>query len=58
MMEPGTSAFGDFTEQDLKATLTHALRWVGILGALVGNRRCCSWWARQWQQRGCMSQNG
>lgn len=34
MTEPGTSAFGGFTEQDLKATLTHALRWVGILGVL------------------------
>ena len=46
MMEPGTSAFGDFTEQDLKATLTHALRWVGILGALG---IVVTWAAAGWQ---------
>ena len=35
MTEPDASTLSDFTEQDLKATLTRALRWVAILG-IVG----------------------
>lgn len=46
MNEPGTTAFGDFTEQDLKTTLNHALRWLAILG-VVG---CViTWAAAGWQ---------
>jgi hypothetical protein len=32
MTEPNASTLSDFTEQDLKTTFTHALRWVAILG--------------------------
>jgi hypothetical protein len=32
MTEPNAPPLSDFTEQDLKATLNHALRWVGALG--------------------------
>lgn len=46
MTEPNTTAFSDFTEQDLKATLTHALRWVAILG-VVGI--VVAWAAAGWQ---------
>ena len=31
--QPNTT-LSDFSEQDLKATFNHALRWVGILGAV------------------------
>lgn len=31
--EPNPTSLSDFTEADLKATLTHALRWVGMLAA-------------------------
>lgn len=32
--DPNTHTLSDFTEQDLRTTLTHALRWVGVLGAI------------------------
>jgi len=32
MTEPNAPPLSDFTEQDLKATLNHALSWVGALG--------------------------
>ena len=34
MTEPDASTLSDFTEQDLKATLTRALRWVATLGVV------------------------
>lgn len=46
MTEPEASTFGDFTERDLKATLTHALRLVAILG-VVGI--AVTWLAAGWQ---------
>jgi hypothetical protein len=46
MTEPDASTFSEFTEQDLKATLTHALRWVAILG-IVGF--AVTWLAAGWQ---------
>jgi hypothetical protein len=46
MTEPDASTLSDFTEQDLKATLTHALRWVGILG-VAGI--AVTWLAAGWQ---------
>jgi ATP synthase I subunit len=46
MTEPDASTLSDFTEQDLKATLTRALRWVGILG-MVGV--AVTWLAAGWQ---------
>jgi hypothetical protein len=46
MSEPEASPFGDFTEQDLKTTLNHALRWLAIL-AVVG--AVVTWAAAGWQ---------
>jgi hypothetical protein len=46
MTEPDASTLSDFTEQDLKATLTRALRWVGILG-VVG--LAVTWLAVGWR---------
>jgi hypothetical protein len=46
MTEPDGSTFSDFTEQDLKATLMHALRWVAILG-VAGI--AVTWLAAGWQ---------
>ena len=46
MTEPEASTFGDFTEHDLKATLSHALRWVAILG-VAGI--AVTWIAAGWQ---------
>jgi hypothetical protein len=46
MTEPDTSTLSDFTEQDLKATLTRALRWVAILGVLGV---AATWLAAGWQ---------
>jgi hypothetical protein len=46
MTEPDTSTFSDFTERDLKATLTRALRWVVILGT-IGT--AVAWLAASWQ---------
>ncbi len=46
MTEPGASTFTDFTERDLKATLTHALGWVAILGVLG---TAVTWVAVGWQ---------
>jgi hypothetical protein len=46
MTEPGASTFTDFTESDLKATLSHALRWVAILG-IAGI--VTTWVAAGWQ---------
>jgi hypothetical protein len=46
MTEPDASTLSDFTEQDLKATLTRALRWVGILG-MMGV--AVTWLAAGWQ---------
>lgn len=34
MTDPNASPVTDFTERDLKTTLTRALRWVGILGVV------------------------
>ncbi|MFL6429732.1 MAG: ATP synthase subunit I [Acidobacteriaceae bacterium] len=34
MTEPNASPVTEFTERDLKTTLTRALRWVGILGVV------------------------
>jgi hypothetical protein len=46
MTDSGTSTLGDFTERDLDATLTHALRWVAILAA-VGI--AVTWLAAGWR---------
>jgi hypothetical protein len=46
MTEPDASTLSDFTEQDLKATLTRALRWVVILG-VVGI--AVTWLAAGWR---------
>jgi hypothetical protein len=46
MTEPDSSTLSDFTERDLKATLTRALRWVGILG-VIGT--AVTWLAAGWQ---------
>jgi hypothetical protein len=46
MTEPDTSTLSDFTEQDLKATLARALRWVAILGVLG---IAATWLAAGWQ---------
>ncbi|MGB9416526.1 MAG: ATP synthase subunit I [Acidobacteriaceae bacterium] len=46
MTEPDASTLSDFTEQDLKATLTRALRWVVILG-VVGI--AMTWLAAGWR---------
>jgi hypothetical protein len=46
MTEPDGSTFSNFTEQDLKATLMHALRWVAILG-VAGI--AVTWLAAGWQ---------
>jgi hypothetical protein len=44
--EPDTPPLADFTGQDLRATLNHALRWLGIL-AVIGT--AASWLAAGWQ---------
>jgi hypothetical protein len=46
MTEPNAPTLSDFTEQDLKVTLTRALRWVGILGVLG---MAVTWLAAGWQ---------
>jgi hypothetical protein len=46
MTEPDSSTLSDFTERDLKATLTRALRWVGLLG-VIGT--AVTWLAGGWQ---------
>ena len=46
MTDPGSSTFGDFTESDLKATLTHAMRLVAILG---GVGIAVTWLAAGWR---------
>src|SRR6185437_6733005 len=46
MTEPDASTLSDFTEQDLKATLTRALRWVAILGVLG---IAATWLAAGWR---------
>ena len=46
MTEPNTPTLSDFTEQDLTATLNHALGWVGGLGVAGG---IAVWLAAGWQ---------
>ena len=46
MTEPDSPHLANFTGQDLKATLSHALRWLGIL-AVVGI--AVSWLEAGWQ---------
>ena len=46
MTEPDTPHLADFTGEDLKATLNHALRWLGIL-AVVGF--AAIWFKTGWQ---------
>ena len=46
MTESGASTFTDFTERDLKATLSHALRWVAVMGAAGV---AVTWVAAGWQ---------
>ena len=55
MTEPDASTLSDFTEQDLKATLTRALRWVAILG-VVGI--AVTWLAAGWQSAVAVSGGG
>lgn len=46
MTEPNAPPLSDFTEQDLKATLNHALGWVGAFG-IAGF--VATWLAAGWQ---------
>ena len=46
MTEPNASTINDFTEQDLRATLAHALRWVAILSVLG---IAATWLAAGWK---------
>jgi hypothetical protein len=46
MTEPDASTLSDFTERDLKVTLTRALRWVAALG-VIGT--AVTWLAAGWQ---------
>jgi hypothetical protein len=46
MTEPDASTLSEFTEQDLKTTLTRALRWVATLGVLGV---AATWLAAGWQ---------